>query len=60
MELAITGNNTDRFRDLAADSLKEELEDLKGVKDTRFVGFSPRAFNKRDSRKNESLSYRFK
>ena len=31
-------------RDLKADLFKEDLEDLKGVKNVRLVGFSPRAF----------------
>ncbi len=44
MELALVGSNTNRNRDLSADALKEELEDLRGVKDVRLVGFSPRTF----------------
>ncbi len=44
MEMAIVGSNNNRMRDLKADLFKEDLEDLKGVKDVRLVGFSPRAF----------------
>ena len=44
MEMAIVGSNSNRMRDLKADLFKEDLEDLKGVKNVRLVGFSPRAF----------------
>jgi len=44
MELAVIGSNINRYRDMTTDSLKEELEDLKGVKNVRLVGFSPRTF----------------
>lgn len=45
MELAITGPNEKRERDLLADHLKEELEDSKRVKDVRLVGWTKRQFN---------------
>ena len=44
MEMVIGGSNNNRYRDLSADQLKEELEDLRGVKDVRLVGYAPRAF----------------
>ena len=44
MEIAIVGKNNNRARDLKADLFKEDLEDLKGIKNVRLVGFSPRAF----------------
>lgn len=45
IELAIVGDNTDRFRDIVADHLKEELEDSKKIKNVRLVGFQKRQFN---------------
>ena len=45
IELAIVGDNKDRKRDLMVDSLKEELEDSKRVKNVRPVGFKKRQFN---------------
>lgn len=45
MEIAITGPNENRERDLLADHLKEELEDSKKVKDVRLVGWTKRQFN---------------
>ena len=54
IELAIIGDNTNRARDLMADSLKEELEDSKKVKNVREVGFKKRQFNIRlDDKKLE-------
>lgn len=44
MELAVIGTNKNRYRDISTDVLKEELEDLRGVKNVRLVGFSPRTF----------------
>lgn len=44
LELAITGTNNDRKRDVLADLIKERLEDIKAIKDTRFVGHVKRAF----------------
>jgi multidrug efflux pump subunit AcrB len=44
IEVAITGANNNRYRDLVADSLKEEFEDNKMVKEARLVGFSQRRF----------------
>ena len=45
VELAIIGDNTNRARDLVADTMKEELEDSKKVKNVRLVGFRKRQFN---------------
>ena len=45
MELSLIGPNVDRNRDEKADLLKESLEDLKGVKNVRLVGYSPRIFH---------------
>lgn len=54
VELAIIGNNTGRARDLMVDTLKEELEDSKKVKNVRPVGFKKRQFNIRlDEKKLE-------
>lgn len=44
IELAITGSNKDRRRDLIADLLKEELEDNDLVKDVRLTGYANRRF----------------
>ena len=56
MELAITGPNDQRQRDLLADHLKEELEDSKKVKDVRLVGWTKRQFNIRlDQQKMDRL-----
>lgn len=44
-EFAITGDNTNRKRDLLADSLKEDIEDLKTVKSVRLTGYAERAFH---------------
>jgi len=43
-EFALIGDNTNRFRDHAADELKEELEDNSRVLGVRLVGFNKRAF----------------
>lgn len=45
VEMAIVGDNTNRARDLMVDTLKEELEDSKRVKNVRPVGFKKRQFN---------------
>ena len=45
MEIAIVGSNNKRQRDLKADFFKEDLEDIKGVKNVRLVGFSPKNFS---------------
>jgi multidrug efflux pump subunit AcrB len=45
IEVAITGINELRSRDIIADNLKEELEDNRSVKEVRLVGFKSRAFN---------------
>lgn len=45
IELAVTGSNEGRARDLMADHLKEELEDSKKVKNVRLVGWTKRQFN---------------
>ncbi len=56
VELAITGSNENRARDLMSDHLKEELEDSKKVKDVRLVGWTKRQFNIRlDQKKMEGL-----
>lgn len=44
IEIAITGSNKNRRRDLAADLLKEEIEDNKSVLGVRLVGYHARAF----------------
>lgn len=44
IEIALTGDNTDRKRDLLADQLKEELEDNKRVLNVRLSGFTKREF----------------
>lgn len=43
-QLAITGDNTNRNRDLIADALKEELEDNDLIKGVKFTGFAKRRF----------------
>lgn len=45
IELAVIGSNEQRARDKVADTLKEELEDSKKVKNVRLVGFKKRQFN---------------
>jgi multidrug efflux pump subunit AcrB len=45
VEIAIIGGNKLRARDLMVDTLKEELEDSKKVKNVRPVGFKKRQFN---------------
>ncbi|MBL6988139.1 MAG: efflux RND transporter permease subunit [Bacteriovoracaceae bacterium] len=44
VEIAIKGSNIGRFRDLAADELKDEIEDIKDVLSIQFTGFVKRAF----------------
>jgi len=44
-EFAITGSNQDRARDLLADSLAEDIEDLNTVKSARLTGYAERAFH---------------
>lgn len=43
-EVAVTGPNDKRQRDLIADLLKEEMEDNNSVKEARLTGFSNRRF----------------
>lgn len=45
VELAIVGANQDRHRDLVADLLKEDLEDIKTILSVREDGFKKRQFN---------------
>ena len=45
IEIALTGDNTNRARDILADQLKEDLEDNRSVKVVRMVGFKERAFD---------------
>lgn len=45
IEVAVTGPNDKRQRDIMVDHLKEELEDNKMIKDVRLVGFTKRQFN---------------
>ncbi len=45
IEIAITGENVNRSRDLLADQLKEDLEDNRAVKEVRLVGFKERVFD---------------
>lgn len=45
IEIAITGDNTDRKRDKIADLLKEETEDNSSVKEARLVGYQERTFD---------------
>ena len=55
IEMAVIGDNTNRARDIMVDTLKEELEDSKKVKNVRPVGFRKRQFNIRlDEKKLES------
>ena len=44
-EFAITGDNTNRARDLLADALKEDIEDLRTVKSVRLTSYAERAFH---------------
>ncbi|MFT6067790.1 MAG: multidrug efflux pump subunit AcrB [Bacteriovoracaceae bacterium] len=44
-EFAITGSNIGRKRDLLADALKEDIEDLRTVKSVRLTGYAERAFH---------------
>jgi multidrug efflux pump subunit AcrB len=57
IELAITGSNGDRARDLMSDLLKEDLEDNKRVLSVRPVGFLKRQFNIRLDREKLSQSH---
>jgi multidrug efflux pump subunit AcrB len=43
-EIALVGSNENRKRDLLADHLKEEIEDLKSIKSVRLTGYAERAF----------------
>lgn len=45
IELALTGSNLNRKRDLLADQLKEDIEDSDSVKDVRLTGYKERAFD---------------
>ncbi|MCB0361574.1 MAG: efflux RND transporter permease subunit, partial [Bdellovibrionales bacterium] len=45
VELAIVGSNDSRARDLIADQLKEDLEDIKSILSVRLDGFQKREFN---------------
>lgn len=45
IEIAITGSNENRARDIVADRLKEDLEDNRAVKEVRLVGFKERTFD---------------
>ncbi|MFZ4405350.1 MAG: efflux RND transporter permease subunit, partial [Pseudobdellovibrionaceae bacterium] len=42
IELAIVGSNENRKRDIAAERLKEELEDVNGVANVRYSGYQER------------------
>lgn len=53
-ELAIIGDNQNRKRDIIADHLKEEIEDLKSIKNARLVGDTERAFRINLSREKMS------
>ena len=44
IEVAVTGSNENRFRDIVSDRLKEEFEDNKLVKEARLTGYAPRRF----------------
>lgn len=44
LTIAITGDNTARKRDMAADLLKEEIEDNKNVKSASLEGYNERMF----------------
>ncbi len=43
--VAITGSNKNRFRNIIADILKEELQDNKSVKSISVIGYNDRRFN---------------
>jgi multidrug efflux pump subunit AcrB len=43
--VAITGSNKNRFRNITADILKEELQDNKSVKSISVIGYNDRRFN---------------
>ncbi len=45
IEVAISGPNENRARDIIADRLKEELEDNRSVKEVRPVGYKERTFD---------------
>lgn len=45
IEIAITGANISRSRDILADRLKEDLEDNRSVKEVRLVGYKERTFD---------------
>ena len=42
LELAIIGDNTDRKRDILADRLQDEIEDVKGISSVRLSGYLDR------------------
>ena len=42
LELALIGDNTNRKRDILADQLQDEIEDVKGVSSVRFSGYLER------------------
>lgn len=43
-QIAVTGSNANRARDIIADTLKEDIEDLKSVKGVTLDGFTNRRF----------------
>ncbi|EQC51981.1 efflux RND transporter permease subunit [Bacteriovorax sp. DB6_IX] len=43
-QIAVTGSNENRARDILADTLKEDIEDLKSVKGVTLDGFAKRRF----------------
>ncbi len=43
-QIAVTGDNTNRAREIISDHLKEDIEDLKSVKGVTFDGFAERMF----------------
>lgn len=45
VELAVVGDNANRKRDIIADLLKEDIEDLRTVKNVRLTGYAERAFH---------------
>lgn len=55
LELAVVGNNDNRFRDLVANALKEDFEDDKNVKEARLSGYREREFEIQLSRSKLDL-----
>lgn len=57
IEIAVSGSNSKRHRDLVAYSLKEDIEDNRSVKEVKLEGYREREFEIRLSRKKLDESH---